>query len=261
MGYSLVKMSLVLLKIFLVLALIAGVWNDYPAYEDIPNLQVEGAKNIIQEQMEKNIPQDTKSKANDIKEGMMDKFQKYRDETAHMMDQEVLLKNLGEWKSKILQDVESLWSQVIEQIQHSKERIMMENDDPHYDLTTKLHRLFEKFMPDVFFSKESEMHNDNLASGEKMMVVDVPGCSKDDLVLTISGDKKILLIHGRCTISAADREGALVQREIDEKLRIPSLTNVEKITAGLKNGLLCIIFPAQEPIISDEQISLTINEW
>ncbi|KAM0683885.1 hypothetical protein MDAP_000622 [Mitosporidium daphniae] len=253
------KMSLALLKIFLILALIAGVWNDYPAFKNIPDLQTDGPKKI-QSQIEKQTPHSVKSKLENIKEGMMERLQKCKDETAHLMDKDDLLGNLGQWKDRLVQDVETLWSQVSEQLKESKNKVMAEEEDPHSDISAKLHKLFGKLMPDALFTKESEERINNLEEGEKMMVVDVSGCSANDLKVTISGDKRMISIRGTCAISESNR-GPLIQKEIDEKLRVPSQTNVENITVGLKNGLLCIIFPPLDLDASEEQILLAISEW
>lgn len=281
----------IIFKLFIIIVLIGGIINDYPAYDSIPNLGgkrydvankldvKKKGESMIQDGMTKGKDlindiddgaraklEGMKSKIGNIKQGMKDTFKKYT-ETDYksqlndlLVDKEGMMEEFGEWKNKILQDIEHFWNQICQQIQEQQKK-----DSTGYDeniISIRLHKLIEKIIPQsLLHSREEKEIYNYLPEGEKMATVDVAGCTGNDLEVSISEEKKTISIQGLCVISDSDDANkVLMEKKIEERVKIPSDVNLDKIKIGLKNGMLCIVFPPLD-IPSGGQIPLFIEEW
>ncbi|KAJ3080699.1 hypothetical protein HK100_010083 [Physocladia obscura] len=88
-----------------------------------------------------------------------------------------------------------------------------------------------------------EISSTDLPNGRTSLEIDVPGISKDNLILTVNEHEKIVILSGKSSESSAvagDSKDAGNRRErrVEARIKLPGTADVSDLKANIENGVL-----------------------
>lgn len=140
------------------------------------------------------------------------------------------------------------------------------------EFVTGMDRIFNEVFGDMFPATSKELGGDIFSKGaypkvnvideEKQVTIEaeVPGISKDQLVVDVNHDEKILTIKGeKRTTEQNERKGTYLYRELKQSSFSRSFTlndnlDAEAIKAKFENGVLVLTIPKKIPEPKTNQI-------
>ncbi|KAJ3120418.1 hypothetical protein HK100_012800 [Physocladia obscura] len=84
-----------------------------------------------------------------------------------------------------------------------------------------------------------EISSTDLSNGRTSLEIDVPGISKENLLLTVNEHEKTVILLGKNSESAADlKDGRRRERRVDARIKLPATADVSDLKANIENGVL-----------------------
>lgn len=131
--------------------------------------------------------------------------------------------------------------------------------DSFFNTTDSFERLFDTFFNDStrFISNDGRILRTSIEDKKDhyLMLVEVPGCSKDDIklsvkenVVNISVKRKPDTLDDKTKYIRSER----VFGEFERSYQLPSEINIEKVEAEYKEGILKVILPKEEKALPKE---------
>jgi HSP20 family protein len=146
---------------------------------------------------------------------------------------------------------------------------MQARTNPFHDLERVFDRMSEQFDEAADWWQDDEQRSeqspaiDLVDSGDAFTAtVDVPGFDRDDITARVSGHT--LTIRADHSETAETDEGRYLRRErrhrsLERTVRLPAAADPADATARLRNGVLTVTIPKQEPTETPRQLDIDLE--
>ncbi|KAJ3131935.1 hypothetical protein HK100_005874 [Physocladia obscura] len=90
-----------------------------------------------------------------------------------------------------------------------------------------------------------EISSTDLPNGRTSLEIDVPGISKENLVLTVNEHEKTVILSGKNSESSSStaaggslKDGGRRERRVEARIKLPATADVSDLKANIENGVL-----------------------